>query len=129
MRKLRSLLASPIAYDVAAATANPYAVARRFYISATPALGAFTAQTIGSESGGDLSALTWLATDVVCIPGVSTGLRSAEYNAALALPLTGATFTPDATNKRMAITGVTHGGVLVDFSKYVIPQGYLLKAA
>ena len=128
MRILQGLLENPVEYDATAATTNPYKVARRFYISATPALGAFTAQTIGSENTGDLSALTWNTTDLICIPGVTTGLRSSEYHAAQAMPLSGATFTPDGTNKRMAVTGVTLSGALVDFSKYVIPQGYLLQA-
>jgi hypothetical protein len=130
MRKLMSLLGSPLNYDLAVGTPNPYAVKRRFYIQSTPALGAITVQTIGSETGGDLSARAWAVTDVVCIPGITTGPRTGgERINSLILPLTGATFTADAPNKRMAITGVTSGGVLVDFSKYVIPQGYVLSAS
>ena len=129
MRRLQALLASPTIYDAAAETVNPYAVKRRFFIYATPSLGAITVQTIGGEPGGDLSLRTWATTDVLFIPGVSSGAKvGAEYNAAIAMPLTGATFTADATNKRMVIAGVTSGGVLVDFSKYVIPQGYVLSA-
>lgn len=129
MRTLQSLLSPAIGYDTAVGTVNNYAVKRRFYISATPALGAFTAQTIGSETGGDLSLRTWSVTDTVCIPGITSGLKTgAEFISALKFPLTGGVFTADTVNKRMAVTGVTVGGVLVDFSKYVIPQGYVLSA-
>lgn len=128
MRLLQALLANPMRYDAAVGTVNPYAVARRFYISATPALGAITVQTIGSETGGDLSARTWSVTDSIIIPGITGGAKTSEYVSSMILPLTGAVFTADAPNKRMAITGVTIGGALVDFSKYVIPQGYVLSA-
>lgn len=129
MRSLQSLLVPPLGYDAAVGTVNNYAVKRRFYISATPALGAFTAQTIGSETGGDLSLRTWAVTDTVYIPGISSGAKTgAEFVNALKFPLTGGVFTADTVNKRMAVTGVTSGGVLVDFSKYVIPQGYVLSA-
>jgi lysophospholipase L1-like esterase len=103
-------------YDLSVPRTNPYAVKRRFYVQAAPAAGAITVQTIGSETGGDLSIRSWDVTDTIGIPGVGV------------LPLTNATFTADTTNKRMAITGVTYGGALVDFSKYVIPQGYVLSA-
>ena len=130
MEKLQTAFPG-LSYDTAVGTTNPYAVKRRFYIIATPALGAFTAQTIGSETGGDLSLRTWAVTDTVCIPGVTSGVKTgigAENIDSIGLTLTGGIFTADTVNKRMAITGVTSGGLLVDFSKYMIPQGYVLSA-
>ena len=128
MRILQGLLVPPLRYDAAVGTLNPYAVARRFYIFSTPALGAITIQTIGSETGGDLSLRSWSVTDSIIIPGITGGSKSSQLNTALILQLTNATFTADTVNRRMAITGVTTDGVLVDFSKYVIPQGYVLSA-
>lgn len=131
MRGLKTAFAKSTSYDTAAGTVDPYAVSRRFYISATPALGAFTAQTIQSETGGDLSLRAWATTDTVCIPGVTSGVKTgtaAEGLGALGITLTGGIFTADTVNKRMAVTGVTSAGVLVDFSKYMIPHGYVLSA-
>lgn len=128
MRILQALLVPPLRYDAAVGTVNPYAVARRFYIQATPALGAITVQTIGSETGGDLSLRTWSVTDTLIIPGLTGGAKGAEFTSSLILSLTGGVFTADTVNRRMAITGITTGGILVDFSKYIIPQGYVLSA-
>lgn len=130
MRRLMTVLATDnqTEGEQQAATPNPYAVARRFYI-AVAAVGSIRVQTIASEPTGDLCALAWSVNDTLIIPGVSAN-QTVSTGRPQGFALTNATFDAVTFAAAQQVL-ITFGGAdaSVDFRNAVIPQGYVLSAA